>query len=217
MNAKKPCPMCELVEQAEHYKVREETLLKKEEDYKRVNGILKEKLEKIQGVFALEGVERAYTAQSEKLAGAVFAPKGFRADGKPRKRKPVRPDVIVTGKKLCGNCDKWKPANASYFASDKGRPTGLQSWCKPCQKEHRKVKPVEEKPELPPQGAKSGVVAIRRKRGPQVKYCGTCRLTKPIGEFYKSNIVKSGYRSNCIRCVSLWGFQWRERQAKKAK
>ena len=33
------------------------------------------------------------------------------------------------------------------------------------------------------------------------KYCGMCRETKPITEFYKSTRFKSGVTSNCKVCI----------------
>jgi hypothetical protein len=47
------------------------------------------------------------------------------------------------------------------------------------------------------------------------KICKTCKVKKPITEFYKDKSFKDGYRANCKPCKDVSTYAWREKHKDK--
>lgn len=85
--------------------------------------------------------------------------------------------------KVCSRCKVRKPL--SRYAKRSSRKSGVQSWCKDCHHEHKKLNPG--KPRNFPPSTKP-------------KICTECKVTKSADEFYPNKNAATGLSSYCKPC-----------------
>ena len=98
----------------------------------------------------------------------------------------VKEDKMERISKCCTKCGVDKGMD-EYF-TDKTRGDGKVSQCKTCRREYSQQ--VKNKNKEEPVQVEEGTM----------KTCRKCTEEKPITEFYKENITKSGYKSICKVC-----------------
>ena len=111
-----------------------------------------------------------------------------------RKRYP-----IIDGMKLCSKCKTVKPITEySPGKNIKGEPI-YRCHCKDCMRIYytnkNRSKGVQPKKYYP-------IIDDH-------KECVRCNQVKPVDQFRKSNIYKSGIRGHCIECDLKENLQWR--------
>jgi hypothetical protein len=96
----------------------------------------------------------------------------------------------------CYKCNETKPINE--FRKDKSRITGYTTICKECLNEYKREYKAN--------------VKQREKEKITEKLCKKCGKIKPISEYHKENVTKTGYRNKCKEC-----YNERERDKSKKK
>lgn len=85
----------------------------------------------------------------------------------------------------CTHCQKFKPADITYFSENSKKKNGLHSWCRACESEYsRKYKKYKN---FPPKMEGS-------------KICTKCKLEKPYTDYPKDKNVSDGRTSWCKPC-----------------
>jgi hypothetical protein len=110
-------------------------------------------------------------------------------------------DPIMSGKKLCRRCGKWKTASPEIFGVATDRWNGLQIWCRDCQHgyhNNRYTGATEEKRSRRHRRSDASPIVNGRKR------CTRCKNWKPLIEYYvaKSRVTGKilGRVAQCKRC-----------------
>lgn len=87
--------------------------------------------------------------------------------------------------KHCGRCDRTLPV--ASFSKHRGRPDGLQAYCKDCYRAANRRKDAANK--------QREVIDT-----PTEKQCAACGLTLPASAFYSDKRRRDGLYSNCRTC-----------------
>lgn len=100
--------------------------------------------------------------------------------------------------KTCLSCHISKPL--AEFHVDRSRKDALAVYCKPCMS--AKVKDYSKR-------------ALRHKSPDGMRYCGVCKETKPIGDFYAAKGNVDGLAKRCKSCskitLQIWRAKYPER------